>query len=95
MKFNKRFYKNQESRKRKRHNEQSSNAKRKGSSKGKKFECFNCGGLGYQAQDSPSLKDTKKSMQAKWSDTDDEESASTASKDAKYNPVTCQPLLHL
>ena len=47
MKFNKRFYKNQESGKGKRHNEQSSNAKRKGSSKGKKFECFNCGGLGY------------------------------------------------
>ena len=25
-------------------------------------------------------------MQAKWSDTDDEESASTASKDARYDP---------
>ena len=86
MKFNKRFYKNQESGKRKRHNEQSSNAKRKGSSKGKKFECFNCGGLGYQAQDSPSLKDAKKSMQTKWSDTNYEESASIASKDARYDP---------
>ena len=45
MKFNKRFYKNQESRKRKRPNEQSSKEKDKGSSKGKKVECFNYGGL--------------------------------------------------
>ena len=28
-------------------------------------------------------------LEATWSDTDFEESASTASKDAKYNPVTC------
>ena len=49
MKFNKKFYKNQESRKGKRPNEQSSNEKRKGSSKGKKVECHNCGGLGYYA----------------------------------------------
>ena len=49
MKFNKRFYKNQEYGKGKRHNELSSNEKRKSSSKGKKFECFNCGGLGHYA----------------------------------------------
>ena len=40
MKFNKIFYKNQESRKGKKPNEQSSNEKVKGSSKGKKVECF-------------------------------------------------------
>ena len=45
MKFNKRFYKNQKSRKEKRPNEQSSNEKEKGSSKGKKVECFNYGGM--------------------------------------------------
>ena len=44
MKFNKMFYKNQESGKWKRPNEQSSNEKRKGFSKGKKVECFNRGG---------------------------------------------------
>ena len=49
MKFNKRFYKNQEYGKGKRHNELSSNEKRKSSSKGNKFECFNCGGLGHYA----------------------------------------------
>ena len=49
MKFNKRFYKNQESGKGKRSNEQSSNEKGKGSSKGKKVECFNYGGLGHYA----------------------------------------------
>ena len=47
MKFNIRFYKNQESGKGKRPNEQSSNEKGKGFSKGKKIECFNYGGLGH------------------------------------------------
>ena len=41
MKFNKKFYKNQESKKWKRPNEQSSKEKDKGSSKCKKIECFN------------------------------------------------------
>ena len=59
MKFNKRFYKNQESRKRKRLNEQSSNEKEKGSSKDKKVECFNCGGLRHYAHDCRSPKDIK------------------------------------
>ena len=45
IKFNKFFYKNQELRKGKRPNEQSSNGKRKGFSKGKNIECFTCGGL--------------------------------------------------
>ena len=86
MKFNKRFYKNQKSRKEKRPNEQSSNEKEKGSSNVKKVECFNCGGLGhYYAHDYPSSEDIKKSMQATWTDTDSKESASTTSKDAKYD----------
>ncbi|KAL6323752.1 hypothetical protein AAG906_002220 [Vitis piasezkii] len=82
MKFNKRFYKNQKSGKGKSPNEQSSNEKRKGSSKGKKIESFNCGGLGHYAQDCPSPKDAKKSMQATWSDTKSEESAFTTSENA-------------
>ena len=86
MKFNKRFYKNQESGKRKRLNEQSSNKKEKGSFKDKKLECFNCGGLRHYTHDCPSPKDIKKSIQATWSDIDSEESASTTSKDAKYDP---------
>ncbi|KAL6342238.1 hypothetical protein AAG906_006857 [Vitis piasezkii] len=64
MKFNKKFYKNQESEKGKSPNEKSSNEKRKGSSKGKKVQCFNCRGF----------------------DNDSKESASIASKDARYNP---------
>ncbi|KAL6315634.1 hypothetical protein AAG906_003738 [Vitis piasezkii] len=52
------------------------NRKRKGSSKGKKVECFNCGGLGHYSQDCPSLKDAKKPIQ----------SASITSKDARYDP---------
>ena len=63
MKLYKRLYKNQESRKWKGPNEQSSNEKRKGSSKGEKVECFNYGILGHYAQDCPSLKYAKKSMQ--------------------------------
>ena len=61
MKFNKKFYKNQESRKEKRL-EKSSNEKGKGSSKGKKIECFNYGGQENFATDSPSPKYIKKSM---------------------------------
>ena len=49
MKFNRMFYKYQESRKGKRPNEQSSNKKRKDSFKGKKVECFNSGSLGHYA----------------------------------------------
>ena len=82
MKFNKRFNKNQESQKEKRPNEQSSNWKEKGSSRGKKVEYFNCGGLG-KAHDYPSPKDIKKSMQATWSDTDSEESASITFENAR------------
>ena len=89
MKFNKKFYKNQEFRKGKKPKEQSSNEKRKGSSKGKEIKFYNCGSLGHYAHNCPSPKDVKKSMQATLSDTNYEESASTASKDAKYNPVTC------
>ena len=84
MKFNKRFYKNQESGKWKGPNKQSSNEKGKGSSKGKKVKCFNCGGLGHYAQYCPSPKDAKNSMQATWEDIDSEESASIASEDVMY-----------
>ena len=51
MKLNKRFYKNQESR------------KGKGSSKGKKICYFNYGGLGHFANDRHSPKDIKMSIQ--------------------------------
>ena len=82
--------KSQESKKGKRPNEhtheKSSNDKGKGFSKGKKIECFKCGGLWHYANDCPSLKDIKKSMQATLSNIDYEESASTASEDARYNP---------
>ena len=77
MKFNKRFYKSP--------NEQSSNDKEKGSSKGKKIECYNCEGMGHYANDCPSPKDIKNSMQATWSDTNSKESASTTSEDARYD----------
>ena len=56
--------------------------KGKGSSRGKKVEYFNCGGLG-KAHDYPSPKDIKKSMQATWSDTDSEESASITFENAR------------
>ena len=36
----------------------------KGFFKGRKIECFNCGGLGHLSSDYPSPKDIKKSMQA-------------------------------
>ena len=62
MKFNKKFYKNQESRKRKILIEKSFKENDKGFSKGKKVECFNCGGMGHFAIDCLSLKDIKKSM---------------------------------
>ena len=68
MKFNKRFNKNQEFGKGKRPNEQSSNKKGKGSSKGKNIECFNCKGLGHYAQVCLSPKNIKNSMQVTWSD---------------------------
>ena len=70
----------------------SSNDKGKGSFKGKKIECFNCGVLGHDANDCPSPKDIKKFKQATWSDTNSKESASTISEDARYNP---NDLLHL
>ena len=57
MKFNKRFYKNQDLGKGKRPNEQSFNKKEKGSTKGKKVECFNCGSVRHY----PSHKNIKKS----------------------------------
>ena len=66
MKFNKRFYKNQDSGKRKRSNEKIPkkylNDKVKGSSKGKKIECFNYRGLRHYANDCLGPKDIKKSM---------------------------------
>ena len=78
MKFNIRFYKNQESGKGKRPNEQSSNEKGKGFFKGKKFEQFNYGGLGHYAHDFLSPKDIKKkSIQSTLCDTESKESAST------------------
>ena len=87
MKFNRRFYNNQESKKGKRPNKQtikmSSNDKGKGSFKGKKIECFKCGGLGHYANDCPSPKDAKKFMQSTRSDIDSEESASTTFEDAR------------
>ena len=86
MKFNKRFYKNQDLGKGKRPNEQSFNKKEKGFSKVKKVECFNCGGVRHYSQDCPSPKDIKKFMQATMSDSNFEESVSTTSKDARYNP---------
>ena len=58
MKFNTKFYKNQEFRKGQRP-QKSSNEKGKGSSKSKKIEYFNCGGLRNFATDYPSPKDTK------------------------------------
>ena len=71
----------------KRTNEQISKNKDKGSSKDKKIECFNCGGLGlHYANDCLNLKDIKKSMQAIWSDTDSKKSVSIASEDATYDP---------
>ena len=86
MKFNKRFYKNQESGKGQRPNKQSFNEKRKSSSKGKKIECYNCGGLRHYDNDCSSPKDAKKFMLATWSNIDFEESASTTSENARYDP---------
>ena len=86
MKFNKKFFKNQESGKEKRPNDKSSKENDKGSSKGKKVECFNCGGLRHFTIDCPSPKNIKKSMQATWSDIDFEESGFTTSEDARYDP---------
>ena len=67
--------------------------KGKGSSKGKKVECFNYRGLGHYAQNCLSPKDIKKSMQATWSDLDSEKSASIASEDARYNPNDMIPFV--
>ena len=86
MRFNKRLYQNQESGKGKRPNKQSSNEKRKSSSKGKKIECYNCGGLRHYDNDCSSPKDAKKFMLATWSNMDFEESASTTSENARYDP---------
>ena len=59
MKFNTKFYKNQEFGKWQRL-EKSFNEKGKGSSKNKKIEYFNCGGLRNFATNYPSPKDVKK-----------------------------------
>ena len=86
MRFNKRFYKNQESGKGKRPNEQLSNEKGKGFSKGKKVICFNYGGMGYYSQECPRPKNIKKkSMQTTWSDLDSEDRAFTTSEDSRYD----------
>ena len=42
--------------------------------------------MGHYAYDCPSSKDIKKSIQATWSDTNSEESATTTSQDARYDP---------
>ena len=60
MKFNKKVYKNQEFEKGKRLSEQSSKEKHKDSSKDKKVECFNYGGLGHFATNCTSPRDIKK-----------------------------------
>ena len=61
------------------------NDKGKGSSKGKKICCFNYGGLGHFANDCPSPKDIKMSIQETWSDTDFEDSVSTTSEEEMYD----------
>lgn len=58
----------------------------KSSSKSKKVECSNYGGLGYFSTHCSSLKDIKKFMQATWSDTNSEESGCTTFEDARYKP---------
>ena len=59
MEFNKRFYKNQESRKWKRLNEKSSEENDKGFSKDKKVQCFKCGSLEQFATNCLSPKNIK------------------------------------
>ncbi|RVW49111.1 hypothetical protein CK203_084454 [Vitis vinifera] len=70
MRIDELFYKNQESGKGQRPNKQSFNEKRKSSSKGKKIECYNCGGLRHYDNDCSSPKDAKKFMLATWSNID-------------------------
>ena len=82
MKFNKRFYKNQEFGKWKDLMNNHLMRKEKAFSK----ECFNYGELWHFAIDCPIPKDIKNSMQATWSDTDFEKSASITFEDAKYDP---------
>ncbi|KAL6315963.1 hypothetical protein AAG906_014888 [Vitis piasezkii] len=76
MKFNKKFYKNQESGKEKTPNEQTSKENDKGFSKG----------LGHFVTNCPSLKDIKKFMQATWRDANYEDSNFTTFEDARYDP---------
>ena len=80
MKFNTKFYKNQE------FGKGQSNEKRKGSSENNKIEYFNYGGLRNFATNFPSPKDIKKSTQATWSDIYSKESASSTSKYARCDP---------
>ena len=42
--------------------------------------------MGHYSQECPSLTNIRKSMQATWSDSDFEHSASTTFEDARYNP---------
>ena len=66
------------------------NEKGKGSSKDKKIQCFICEGLRPYAQDCPSSKKIKKSMQATWSDTNFKKSVFIVFEDARYVPImTC------
>ena len=84
MKFYRRANRKQDSRKGKK-SKKIFKEKDKRFSKGKKINCFNCGGLGHISSDCLSPKDIKKSMLAAQSDIDSNLSDSIASKDTRYD----------
>ena len=84
MKFYRRANRKQDSGKGKK-SEKIFKEKDKRFSKGKKINCFNCGGLGHISSDCLSPKDIKKSMLAAQSDIDSNLSDSIASKDTRYD----------